>query len=288
MNKKYLLASLVAATFTANAVVNLSGDYEGTFTDGSGATYAQDLDLTLVGSTAGSKVTVMLEDLTGGTAVTTSQVFVETSIEGIGLKAGNYKGQNGGGLLQRQTAVANQFEIAVDTGFADVHVGQASGDGHATVDVSTTVAGFGHVSVQNVSATDRFVSVITEFFGIGVNAETQNTSVGRNTAVTANALIGTETAFFEVTGMIVDVNDATAVTQDDGLLGDISDAVNGKTVTGLVVATNTLYGVVTGKLIDKNDKNTYVAEVEKGVLTLGYAKTADTDGVVSGEINIAF
>jgi hypothetical protein len=106
--------------------------------------------------------------------------------------------------------------------------------------------------------------------------------------VTANALIGTETAFFEVTGAIVDVNDATAVTQDDGLLGDISDAVNGKTVTGLVVATNTLYGTVTGKLIDKNDKNTYVAEVEKGVLTLGYAKTEDTDGVATAEINIAF
>jgi hypothetical protein len=288
MNKKYLLAAMVATTLTANADITISGDYEGTFTDGSGATYAQDLVLTLVGSSAGYKVRVMLEDLTGGTAVTTSQVFVETSIEGIGLKAGNYKGQNGGGLLQRQTAVSNQFEIAVDTGFADVHVGQVSGDSTLTLDVDTTVAGFGHVSIQNVSATDRFISVITEFFGIGVYADTQNTSVGRNTAVTANALIGTENAFFEVTGMVVDVNDATAVTQDDGLLGDISDAVNGKIVTGLVVATNTLYGTVTGKLIDKNDKNTYVAEVEKGVLTLGYAKTADTDGVVSGEINIAF
>jgi hypothetical protein len=288
MSNKFLLASLVAATLSANADVTIGGNYEGTFTDGSGATYAQDLDLTIVGSTAGAKVTVMMEDLTGGSTLSANQVFVETNIEGLELKAGTYKGQNGIGILQKQSAASNQFEIAVDTGFAGMGVAQQSGNGKATIDVDTTIAGFGHVSIQNVTATDRFVSVITEFFGIGVNAETQNTSVGRNTAVTANALIGTETAFFEVTGAIVDVNDATAVTQDDGLLGDISDAVNGKTVTGLVVATNTLYGTVTGKLIDKNDKNTYVAEVEKGVLTLGYAKTEDTDGVATAEINIAF
>jgi hypothetical protein len=288
MNNKFLLATMIATTLTANAGVELSGNYEGTFTDGSGATYAQDLDLTLVGSTDGAKVTMMMEDLTGSSAVTATQVFVEANVETLDLKAGNYKTQNGSGLMQTESDVTNQFEVATSIAGASLTIGQVSGDGNATVDASMEVAGL-DVTVQNVTATDRFITVVANFFGFGVTAETQNTTVGRNTAVsaTANIALG-ETSAINVTSVFVDVNDATAITQDDGILGDISGANNGSTVKGAVISTATSFGTVTGKMYEVNDTTTFAGEVERGALTVGYTKVDNVDGVFDAKINIAF
>ncbi|MBC8321536.1 MAG: hypothetical protein H8E34_12530 [Bacteroidetes bacterium] len=285
---KNLIAVLAATTLTANAAVDFTGNYEGTFTDGSGATYAQDLDLTLVGSTDGAKVTAMFENLTGGSAVTANQVFVEADLEGVAVKAGNYKNQNGSGLMQKKSAVTNQFEVSTSIAGASIALGQVSGDSQTTVDASMNIAG-ADITVQDVSASDRFITVVANFFGFGVTAETQNTTVGRNTAVsaTANIALG-ESAAIESTVVMIDVNDATKVTQDDGILGDISSASNGKKVMGAVLSTATSIGTLTGKMIDMNDANTYVAEVERGALTVGYSKTDNVDGVTSAKINVAF
>jgi len=91
-----------------------------------------------------------------------------------------------------------------------------------------------------------------------------------------------------VTGVVIDVEDTAGVTQDDGILGDVSDAANGKTVKGVVASTDTTVGTVTGKFIDKNDLNTYVAELERGVWTFGHSKTENADGVTTAEINVSF
>ena len=114
-----MLAALFAAG-TATAGMEIKGSYEGTLTDGGAATYAQDLDLTLVGSTDGAKVTVMLEDLTGGSNLTANQVFVETGFEGLNFKGGNYKSQNGSGLMQTTSAVVNQFEAGFSVAGAGI------------------------------------------------------------------------------------------------------------------------------------------------------------------------
>jgi len=45
MNKNIMLAALFAAG-AASADISINGSYEGTFTEGGAATYAQDLDLT--------------------------------------------------------------------------------------------------------------------------------------------------------------------------------------------------------------------------------------------------
>ena len=285
MNKN-LIAVLAATTMTASiAAVDFTGNYEGTFTDGNpgAATYTQDLDLKLVGTSGESKVTVMMEDLTGGSTVTANQVFVETSIEGLGLKAGNYKNQNGSGLMQKKSAVTNQFEVGTTVAGASLTLGQVSGDSQTTVDASMDIAGM-NVNVQNVSASDRFITIVANFFGLGTTVETQETAVGRNTALSANATV----AGLDLTSVVVDVNDATAVTQDDGILGDISSANNGDTVVGGVVSTATSIGTVTGKMYDINDAKTYVAEIERGALTVGYAKTDNLDGVTTAEVNVAF
>mgnify|MGYP003974916917 FL=1 len=283
---KNLIAVLAATMTTASmAVVDITGNYEGTFTDGNpgAASYAQDLDLTLVGTSGASTVTVMMEDLTGGTAVTANQVFVETAIEGIALKAGNYKNQNGSGLMQKTSAVTNQFEVSTSIAGAGITLGQVSEASKVTVDASLEVAGL-DVTVQNVTATDRFITVVANFLGLGVTAETQNTTVGRNTAVSATTTVGGLNA----TTVVIDVNDATAMSQDDGILGDISTAVNGKKVVGGVLSTATTIGTVTGKAFEMNDAMTYTGEIERGALTVGYTKADNTEGVTSAEINVAF
>lgn len=284
MNKN-LIAVLAATTMTTSmAAVDFSANYEGTLTDSGAATYTQDLDLKMVGSAGDSSVTVLMENLTGGSTVTANQVWVETGIGGLSFKGGNYKGQNGAGLLQAKSAVANQFEVGTSIAGAALSVGQVSGDGNVTVDAQAEIAGV-DVKVQNVSATDRFITLVANFFGLDTTVETQETATGRNIAVAASATVGTSV---EVTGVYMDVKDTAGVTQDDGILGDVSGANTGSTVKGAVASLNTTLGNVTGKVATVNDINTYTAELQRGVWTLGHSKTEDTDGVTTAKININF
>ena len=257
MNKN-LIAVIAATTIstTASAGFFLNGSYEGIAQDGNpgAATYTQDLDITMKGTDDnGSSVTATFENLTGGSAVTATQVFVESSIEDISFKGGNYKSQNGSGLMQKKSAVANQFEVSTSIAGAGVTLGQVSGDGNATADATLTIGGVS-VSVQNVTNSDRYVTASLNVAGTELNLERQKTSTGTNTGVSASQTV----AGVDVTGVYVDVEDTAGVTQDDGILGDISDASNGKTVTGVVASTDTTIGTVTGKYIDKNYLNTYV------------------------------
>jgi hypothetical protein len=285
------LIALIAATTiatSASAVIDISGTYEGTFTDGGPATYAQDLDLKMVGSVDETSVTILMEDLTGGSAVTANQVFIETKIEGLNFKGGSFKGQNGTGLLQAKTPVANQMELGFDIAGNGVTLGQVSGNGQVSVDASAEFAGVG-VKVQNATQSNRFVTAVTNFFGFGVTAETQNTTVGRNNAVSANAKVSTgATSSMSVTGVMIDVNDATVVTQDDGVFGDISDTTNGNTVIGGVVEVASSFGAVTGSVWEKNDLNNYKAELDRGVMNYSYQKNESTDGVFAAKMNVTF
>ena len=287
MNKN-LMAIIAATTIstTASAGFFLTGDYEGTATDGNpgAATFAQDLDIKMVGTNdAGTSVTATFEDLTGGSTVTSTQVFVETSLESLSFKGGKYKNQNGSGLMQKTGAATNQFELGTDIAGVDVSVGQTSGDGNATADFSATLAGVA-LSVQNATNSDRYITASADVAGMGVNVEHQKTSTGTNTG----GSVSTTLAGMTVTGVVIDVEDTAGVTQDDGILGDVSDAANGKTVKGVVASTDTTVGTVTGKFIDKNDLNTYVAELERGVWTFGHSKTENADGVTTAEINVSF
>ncbi len=281
MNKNLIIAALFAAT-SASASMTINGTYEGTATSGGAATYAQDLDLTLVGSNDIAKVTVMMENLTGGSTVAANQVFVESAFEGLSFKGGNYKSLNGSGLLQKRGSVTNQMEAGFNVEGAGITLGQASGDGNASVDVSASVAGI-DAKVQNATESNRFVTVVANFFGFGTTVETQETTVGRNVAVSANADIAvSEGTSIDVTGVYMDVKDPASVTQDDGILGDISDA------TGTVQGAVATVGGVTGKYVIVNDKSTITGEVKRGVWTLGHSKTEDANGVTTAKIEVSF
>jgi hypothetical protein len=286
---KLLLATTVATTLstTAFAGASITGNYEGTFTDGNpgASTFAQDLDLTLKGTVAdGTTVTATFENLTGGSTVTSTQLFIETEIEGLNFKGGNYKSQNGAGLMQKKSAVTNQFELGTDVAGFGVSVAQTSGDANATVDVNGSVAGI-NVNVQNAGNDTRYVTASTSIAGLDIAVETQETATG---TTNTGASIATTVAGMTVTGVIIEVEDTAGITQNDGILGDISDASNGKTITGVVASTETVLGTVTGKYIDKNDATTYVGKLQRGVMEYGYTKTEDTDGVFDAVLSVSF
>jgi len=78
------------------------------------------------------------------------------------------------------------------------------------------------------------------------------------------------------------------MSQDDGILGDISTAVNGKKVVGGVLSTATTIGTVTDKAFEMNDAMNYTGEIERGALTVGYTKADNTAGVTTAKINVSF
>ena len=283
------MAVIAATTMgAASATMNITGSYEGVASTNSGpAAYTQDLDLTLKAKVGDTTVKATIENLTGGSTLKTKQLYIATKLEGLDFKGGTYKTLNGTGLLQKKVN-ANQLQIATSIAGASLAVNQVSGDGNATVDASTSIAGV-DVNVQNVSATDRFITVVADFFGFNTSVETQKTATGRNTAVAAGLTVPMGGSnIIDVTGVYMDVKDTAGVTQNDGILGDVSDATTGSTVKGGVASLNTSMGAVTGKYIVKNDKNTYVGELQRGVWTFGHSKTEDQDGVTTAKINVAF
>jgi len=279
------IASLTTATF---ADVSITGAYEGTVTENtttSNYEYSQDLDITVKGKMGDTTVTATFEDMTGGSTVTSKQVYMETKvIDGINFKGGNYKGQNGTGLLQKKSSATNKMKVSTDVAGFGVAVNQVSGSGTSTYDVAGKV-GPADVTIQNATNDTRYITVGGELQGITVVYESQEASTGNtNMGVSASATVGG----IDVTGVYVDVQDASGITQDDGILGDISDANADTTVTGIVASTGTEFGTVTGKYITKNDLNTMVGKIKVGDIEYGVSKTENADAVFDAKLTVTF
>ena len=286
MNNK-LISAIAAGMLSATAFADISitGAYEGVISNSTGAsTYTDDLDLTIRGKQGDTTVTATLEDMSGGQTVTSTQVYVDTKLEGLNFRGGNYKGQNGDGLLQKKSAASSKMKISTDISGVGLAVSQGSGDGNAKVDASFDIANVS-VKAQNVNNDTRFISASTEFNGLGVAIETQEASAGKtNTGyVLSGALGGASVSYVNI-----DIEDATGVTQDDGILGDISDATAGKDLYGIVASLSSDMGKVTGKYISKNDKDIYVAKLERGVWSLSATDAEGSDMAYSAKINVSF
>ena len=282
------------AAFSLSAVsfadISITGAYEGEFSNGgSGAyEYTQDLDLTLKGKSGESVVTVMLEDLgtdeNDGT-VSTSQVWIDTKVAGLDVMAGKKKGQNGNGLLQKASAASQKFSAGTTVGPVGVKVTQASGDGNAKVDASFEVAGVS-VNAQNVNNDTRFISASTDLQGLSLAVETQEASAGKtNTAYSVGGAVGPAS----VTYVNIDVQDAAGVTQDDGILGNISNAVAGNDLYGVVGSLDVAeVGTVTGKYISKNDKDIYVAKLSRDIWEVSATDEEGSDTVYGAKLTVTF
>jgi len=287
---KNLISAIAIATMTTAtfADVSITGAYEGTVTENtttSNYEYSQDLDITVKGKMGDTTVTATFEDMTGGSTVTSKQVYMETKvIDGINFKGGNYKGQNGTGLLQKKSSATNKMKVSTDVAGFGVAVNQVSGSGTSTYDVAGKV-GPADVTIQNATNDTRYITVGGELQGITVVYESQEASTGNtNMGVSASATVGG----IDVTGVYVDVQDASGITQDDGILGDISDANADTTVTGIVASTGTEFGTVTGKYITKNDLNTMVGKIKVGDIEYGVSKTENADAVFDAKLTVTF
>ena len=273
MNNKLLAlfgASLISVSSFAD--ISITGAYEGTISNSTGAsTYADDLDLTIKGRNGDTTVTATLEDMSGGQAVTSTQVYIDTKLEGINFRGGNYKGQNGNGLLQKKSAASNKMKLSTDIAGVGLAVSQSSGDGNAKVDASFNIEGVS-VNAQNVNNDTRFVSASAKVGAVSVDVETQEASAGKTN--TAYAL-GADYNGIALTYVNVDIEDATGVTQDDGILGNISDATAGKDLYGVVGSLATDMGKVTGRYVSKNDLDIYTAKLERGIWSFS---ATDTEG----------
>jgi hypothetical protein len=279
---------MVAATvMTANADVTITGDYTGFITNDSSVTsYAQDLDLTIKGTMLDNttSVTATIENISD--TLTIGELYVDTTIEGLNVKLGKSKGLNGLGIMNKKSVAVNQLEIGLDAAGYGVSVNQVSGEGNVTFDTTGSLGGI-NFKIQDIANTERYISASNVVAGIEVALEYQKTAVGTNTGLAAS----TEVAGYGLTYAQVDVGDASGVTQDGSvtnertsILEDISDAVTGKVVRGIVVSR----GDVTGKAINKNDKMTYVAMLNRGPMQYSYSKTESADGIIGAKVSFDF
>lgn len=287
--KKLILAATMATLATASmADVMITGKYEGKISEDSttgNMKYNGDLDLTLKGKVGDTVYTSTFENIgkSGSTAVTVKQSYITTDIMGLDFKGGTYKSKNGKGLLQENTT-KNRMKVGTEMGGFGASITQVSGESNTDVTLSTTV-GPATVMVQNVADDTRFITANADLGGVSLLFETQEASAGKtNMGVQAGMSVGA----LDVTGVYIDVEDSTGVFQTDGIVGDVSDANDGTTVTGVVVSTSTDFGKVTGKHITKNDKNTIVGKLNIDNWEFGASKTEDEDAVFDASITVRF
>jgi len=288
--KKIVLATMLAAFGTASvADVMINGKYKGKISEDSSTgnyTYNGDLDLTLKGKAGDTVFTSTFENIgkSGTTEVKVKQTYIESPIADIiDFKGGTYKSKNGKGLLQ-ENSTKNRMKFSTDLGAFNASVMQVSGESKQEYTVSTNV-GPATVMVQNVADDKRFVTVQGEFAGASLLFETQEASAGkRNMGVQAGVKVGD----LAVNGVVIKVEDNTGMTQTDGIIGDISDANNGSTITGVVASTTTDLGKITGKYITKNDKNTIIGKLNVDNWEFGATKEEDKDVAVDASITVKF
>ncbi len=252
--KKQLIAAAVAATMSSVSMadISMSGSYEAVFSDTGSVT--DELDLKIVGKSGASTVTIALNDIQDTDFNNASnQVYLTTTVEGLTVKAGDWKGLTGNGLTFKKGA-ASDNKIEVSTSVAGVKVAAASND---TVTVAGDFAGVS-VKVQDALNSSRTTSIATDIAGIALTAE-------ENDNTTAFSLSGS-VAGMKVTYASIDATAGTA-TQDDGILGDITGKTN---VTGLNIQADTAMGPVTVKAQRSDSASVNTIKLVRNGVAYGY------------------
>ena len=283
--KKQLLIAAVAASMTSVAMadVSISGVYAGTLSQETGtASFAQDLDLKIVGKSGDTTVTATIENLGVSDAydLKATTVKLSTKLEGISFTAGNYKSFNGNGLVNKPEA-ANR--IGFSTTIAGVGIGMTNTGGSSTSSVTLTgdVAGFG-VKVQNAVNSDRYISVKGNVAGLAVDVEKSMATGGLVAVKVAGTVGGMSVSYANI-----DCKTIGACTESRGSApyGKISAS---EKVKGLIVSTATAMGKVTFKNIDKDGKDTNVLALQRGNVSYKYAKTDAADATLSAKVKFKF
>ena len=279
--KKQLLIAAVAASMSSVAMadVSISGEYEGTLSQSTGtASFAQDLDLTIVATSGDTSVTTTIEDLSTNTALTATTVKLSTQLEGISFTAGNYESQNGNGLINEAVA-AKRIGFSTTIAGVGVAMTNSNGSSSSSITLAGNVAGF-DVKVQNATNSTRFVSVSTDVAGVAVAVERQKTATGTNTAYSLSTDVNGVAVAYEN----VKIN-GSAATQTDGFIGDISTAAKASAISASM---NTAMGSVEVKRAKIDADKTVSIELTRGNVVYGYSKTTDEDANLSAKVSFSF
>jgi hypothetical protein len=284
--KKQLLIAAVAASMTSVAMadVSITGEYEGTVSQSTGAaSFAQDLDLTVVGTSGSSSVTMTLEDITGGTDIAASQVFLKTDLEGVSFKAGKYESTNGNGIL---AAATNKDRIGLSTTVAGFGVGltNASGDANGSVTVSGTIAG-ASVKVQNILNSSRYITIGTSVAGVKVDVETTK-GAQRNTAIQLSG----DVAGVAVVYANIDFNGDATEDRSTARWGNIAKVgtVAVQKTTALSLTMPTALGSVNYKRVDNDGAKTNQFALTRGNVVYKSTKTDGADRTLSAKVKFKF
>jgi hypothetical protein len=279
--KKQLLIAAVAASMSSVAMadVSISGEYEGTLSQSTGtASFAQDLDLTIVATSGDTSVTTTIEDLSTNTALTATTVKLSTQLEGISFTAGNYESQNGNGLINEAVA-AKRIGFSTTIAGVGVAMTNSNGSSSSSITLAGNVAGF-DVKVQNATNSTRFVSVSTDVAGVAVAVERQKTATGTNTAYSLSTDVNGVAVAYEN----VKIN-GSAATQTDGFIGDISTAAKASAISASM---NTAMGSVEVKRAKIDADKTVSIELTRGNVVYGYSKTTDLAADLSAKVSFSF
>ena len=279
--KKQLLIAAVAASMSSVAMadVSISGEYEGTLSQSTGAaSFEQDLDLTIVATSGDTSVTTTIEDLSTNTALTATTVKLSTQLEGISFTAGNYETQLGNGLINEAKA-GDKYSLATSIAGVSASMTNKSGHGAPSITLAGNVAGF-DVKVQDATNSTRFVSVSTDVAGVAVAVERQKTATGTNTAYSLSTDVNGVAVAYEN----VKIN-GSAATQTDGFIGDISTAAKASAISASM---NTAMGSVEVKRAKIDADKTVSIELTRGNVVYGYSKTTDEDANLSAKVSFSF
>lgn len=224
---KFLLAAAAATLSTASlAQVAISGAYEGTLSqDG---TYAQTLDLKLVGSTPFGSVTTIVDETN-----TITDLYATAKLRGVDLTLGTVES-------------VSTIKASTTVGGMTVTMSKPSG-GKESLDIKGKFGGI-DVTVEDLTRSDRETTIGTTLAGVTSTVSYQKTTAGTVLDIDASTKVGGFTVALEHDKAADDTtSNGGSISMPLGLVGTVKGGVS---IASTDVKTYTLevtQGILTGK-----------------------------------------
>ena len=226
MNKLLLAAAAATLSTASLAQVAISGAYEGTLSqDG---TYAQTLDLKLVGSTPYGSVTTIVDETN-----TITDLYATAKLRGVDLTLGTVES-------------VSTIKASTTVGGMTVTMSKPSG-GKESLDVKGKFGGV-DVTVEDLTRSDRETTVGTTLAGVTSTVSYQKTTAGTVLDIDASTKVGGFTVALEHDKAADDTtSNGGSISMPLGLVGTVKGGVS---IASTDVKTYTLevtQGILTGK-----------------------------------------
>ena len=245
MKKLLMTAAAVALSTSAHAGVAISGDYEGTLTQA--GVYSQTLDLKLVGSTPFGSVTTIVDETN-----TITDLYATAKLRGVDLTLGTVES-------------VSTIKASTTVGGMTVTMSKPSG-GKESLDVKGKFGGI-DVTVEDLTRSDRELTVGTTVAGITSTVSYQKTTAGTVLDIDASTKVGGFTLALEHDKAADDTtSNGGSISMPLGLAGTVKGGIS----------------------IASTDVKTYTLEYTQGILTGKWEKVGDADGVISAIAKISF